>query len=520
MKKYLSIIIAGLTLSALQAQETTPEDALRYAVENLTGSARFRGMGGAFGAVGGDLSAINQNPAGSIFFNNNYATLTGSINNIKNSSLYSGTRTKDIDSSLDLNQAGVVFIFNDASGKTDWKKIAIAFNYENTNNFNNSMFTSGTNPYNSIGNYFTNQANANGGIPLELLVTQPGETFFNLYDYLGTLPDNNYPNVRGFQAQQALLGYNAYIFDSTSPNTYQNNVPAGANYFQKSYFTSTGYNGKIIGNFATQYKNILFLGVNINAHFTDYVRTTAVYEQNNSTATTRISYIQFENQLHTFGSGFSFNLGGIVKIIPQFRVGLAYESPTWYRLTDELGQYLETDYINNSVTKTYISDPQITNVYAPYKLQTPSKWTGSMAYLFGKKGLLSLDVSRKDYSTTRFKPKNEYPFAGPTGLNQYFNNNLDNAVEVRVGGEYKIKQVSLRGGYHFDQSPYKVDQTFGDLTGYSAGVGYSFGENKIDLAYSYEYRNMNQALVSSGMPDPARISRYNNNIVISYSVNF
>ena len=100
------------------------------------------------------------------------------------------------------------------------------------------------------------------------------------------------------------------------------------------------------------------------------------------------------------------------------------------------------------------------------------------------------------------------------------NNNLQNAIEVRVGGEYKIKQVSLRGGYHFDQSPYKVDQTFGDLTGYSGGIGYSFGENRLDLAYSYEHRNMNQALISSGMPDPARISSYHNNVVISYSVNF
>ena len=134
--------------------------------------------------------------------------------------------------------------------------------------------------------------------------------------------------------------------------------------------------------------------------------------------------------------------------------------------------------------------------------------------------MLSVDVSTKDYSSTQFKPKNEYPYGGVNGLNQYLANNLQDAIEVRVGGEYKIKQVSLRGGYHFDQSPYKVDQTFGDLTGYSAGIGYSFGENRLDLAYSYEHRNMNQALISSGMPDPARISRYNNNVVISYSVNF
>ncbi|UPT70129.1 MAG: hypothetical protein M0D53_13525 [Flavobacterium sp. JAD_PAG50586_2] len=66
-KRLLSIIIAGLSFTAMHSQETTTEDALRYGVENLTGSARFRGMGGAFGAVGGDMSAINQNPAGSIF---------------------------------------------------------------------------------------------------------------------------------------------------------------------------------------------------------------------------------------------------------------------------------------------------------------------------------------------------------------------------------------------------------------------------------------------------------------------
>lgn len=520
MKKYLSFIIAGLTFSALQAQETTPEDALRYAVENLTGSARFRGMGGAFGAIGGDLSALNQNPAGSLFFNNNYATITGSINNSKNSSLYNGTRTKETDSSLDLNQAGVVFIFNDANGKTDWKKIALAFNYENTNNLNNSIFSAGTNQYNSIGNYFVNQANANGGIPLELLQTQPGESFFDLYDYLGTLPDGSYPNVSGFQAQQALLGYTAYIFDSTSPNTYETNVPSGANYYQESYLTSTGYNGKVTGNFATSYKDILFLGLNVNAHFSDYVRTTSLFEQNDSPAAIKISTIEFDNQLHTFGSGFSFNLGAIVKIVPQFRVGIAYESPTWYRFTDELTQSVKAVNVDGAQTFTDIADPNITNVYAPYNIQTASKWTGSAAYLFGKKGLLSVDISTKDYSATQFKPKNEYPYSGVNGLNHYLSTNLQNAIEVRVGGEYKIKQVALRGGYHFDQSPYKVDQTFGDLTGYSAGIGYSFGENRLDLAYSYEHRNMNQALISSGMPDPARVSRYNNNVVISYSVNF
>ncbi len=494
MKKNLLLLLTCIYFFKLQAQEVRVEDALRYAVDNITGTARYRAMGGAFGALGADLSALNQNPAGSLFFNNNYATATGSINYSKNSSLYFGTRVNDSDTSLDLNQAGAVFIFVDNHTKTDWKKIAVAFNYENSNNFNNSVYSAGTNPNHSIGNYFVNFAQG-----------------YNENE----LSTSSYSNF-GFDGQQAYIGYQAFLIDPITSSTYTSNVPSGAHYYQDNYITSTGYNGKITGNFAAQYKNYLFLGVNINAHFTDYVRTTSLYEQNDSPATVKVSSIQFDNELHTFGSGISFNLGAIIKPIPQVRLGVAYESPTWYHLTDELTQRV----IGNSIsgTQSYppdIVDPQITNVYDPYKIQTPSKWTGSFAYVFGKKGLVSIDVSTKNYNETRFKPKNLY-----SDLNTIMRNDLTNATEVRVGAEYRIKLISLRGGYHFDQSPYKVDQAFGDLTGYSGGIGYNLGDSKIDIAYSYDHRNYNQYLISSGMPDPARISRYNNNIVVSYSVNF
>ena len=501
MKNYLLIIIAVLASSALQAQETTPEDALRYAVENLTGSARFRGMSGAFGAVGGDLSSINQNPAGSIFFNNNYATFTGTSNNTKNISRYYGTKTKDNDNSLDLNQAGVVFVFKDNNSKNDWKKFTIELNYENNNNFNNSFYSAGINPYNSIDKYFLRFAN---GLPQEGGIT------------LGTLKYANFENLN-FIDQQAFLGYQAYIFnpvDSTNDlnSSYVSNVPTNGNYFQDNYTITTGYDGKFTGNFATAYKDILFLGVNLNYHYTDIIKTNSVYESyTTSNPTIGLQSVQFDTQTHTFGNGFSFNLGAIVKPTQNLRLGLAYQSPTWYRLKDEQTQAV---YANNNSSQI-VFNPGITMAYLPYTVQTPSKWTGSVAYIFGKKGLLSADVSTKNYSNTIFKPKNDY-----AGLNSYMNNVLNSAIEVRLGGEFKYKQMSFRGGYHFDQSPYKIDQTFGDLTGYSGGLGYSFGENRIDIAYSYDHRNRNISFLSSGMTDPARISSYNNNVSISYSMNF
>ena len=122
MKKIFLSLLLGSSIVTL-AQETTINDALRYSINNLTGTARFRGMSGAFGAVGGDLSSINVNPAGSLFFNNNFASITISNFNTGNRSNYFGTRTKENFSTLDLNQIGAVLVFNDKSGKSNWSKI-------------------------------------------------------------------------------------------------------------------------------------------------------------------------------------------------------------------------------------------------------------------------------------------------------------------------------------------------------------------------------------------------------------
>ena len=45
----------------------TFEDVLRYSSFYNEGTARFNSMGGAFGALGGDLSAISINPADHLF---------------------------------------------------------------------------------------------------------------------------------------------------------------------------------------------------------------------------------------------------------------------------------------------------------------------------------------------------------------------------------------------------------------------------------------------------------------------
>jgi hypothetical protein len=63
MKKISIIILAVLAIgSSVFAQ--TVDDALRYSQIFYGGTARFMSMGGAFTALGGDMSSLSQNPGG------------------------------------------------------------------------------------------------------------------------------------------------------------------------------------------------------------------------------------------------------------------------------------------------------------------------------------------------------------------------------------------------------------------------------------------------------------------------
>ena len=485
----------ALLLTSANAQEIT--DALRYSIDNLNGTARFRAMGGAFGALGGDLSSINVNPAGSAIFTNNQVGLTLNNYNTKNKSTYFGTKTSDSENNFDINQAGGVFVFKNNHNNAKWTKIAVAVNYENANNFDNAQFSAGVNPTNSIDQYFLKFAN---GIPLDVL---------NTIDYAAMT------NAE----QQAFLGYNGYIINpvsNSSNNTqYTSNVPQSVNYYQENGIQSTGYNGKLSFNFSSSYKDRLFIGVNLNSHFSNFTQSSVFYEDNNNVLTNqdRINRIQFNNDLYTHGTGFSFQLGTIAKITEGLRLGLAYESPTWYNFSDELTQRLSA--VRSSTfgeLPTDVVDPKITNFYDPYRLQTPSKFTGSLAYVFAKKGLISVDYSIKDYGNTKFRPTNDAHFKG---LNTTMNTDLDTAGELRIGAEYKIKALSLRGGYRMEQSPYKNKTTMGDLTSYSGGLGYNFGSTRVDLAYTFAKRNTQQGFFARGLTDAASIDIINNNISLT-----
>jgi hypothetical protein len=495
MKKNILLLVVGLSFSMAHSQEIS--DAIRYSQTELHGTARFTAMSGAFGALGGDLSATNVNPAGSAVFMNNQFAFTMGNYATKNNSNYFGTTTSASNNSFDLNQAGGVFVFKNGNPNSDWRKFSLAINYENTNNYDNSLFSAGTSPVNSVANYFISYAN---GVPLSVL------------------QDSKYSNLN-HGGQQAFLGYQGYIINpvAETPNnsSYTSNVRSGGNYYQENSVSSNGYNGKLIFNSGLQYKDKVYFGVNLNSHFTDYVQNTNFYESNNNPLDINyeVKNLNFSNNLHTYGAGFSFQVGAIAKVTNEIRLGLAYESPTWYSLQDELSQRLTSVSSNTvDVLPPDVADPLVINYYAPYDLRTPGSLTASAAYVFGKSGLISVDYKYKDYSSSQFSPTNDPYYRG---LNSAMHNSLGASNEIRLGAEYKIENFKLRGGYRFEGSPYNDSSTVGDLNSFSGGLGYNFGFIKLDLAYVHAQSSSQQQFFSQGFTESAHINTYKNNFTMT-----
>ena len=71
MKKILFLIGGLLSSLVINAQVISNFDgAVLFSDEDINGTARYNAMSGAFGSLGGDMSAVGINPAGLAVFNN------------------------------------------------------------------------------------------------------------------------------------------------------------------------------------------------------------------------------------------------------------------------------------------------------------------------------------------------------------------------------------------------------------------------------------------------------------------
>ncbi|WP_298903788.1 OmpP1/FadL family transporter [uncultured Psychroserpens sp.] len=504
MKKLTILVIGVLSMSNVMAQDIS--DALRYSQDEIQGSARFRALSGAFGALGGDMSAVSINPAGSAIFNRSHASISLSSLNLDNDVSFFNGQSSSSDSKVDLNQGGAAFVFTNNNLNSPWRKFVLSVAYDKTANYDDQWTASGQNT-NSIDSYFLAFAQ---GQRLDEISAFPGETISEAYADIGA--------IYGFGNQQAFLGYESFILEpdaNTDENTlYTSNIATGT--FDQSYnLVTRGYNGKFSFNAAAQYEDKLYLGINLNTHFINYERFTSFNESNSNDGSV-VTRVGFDNNLLTTGNGFSFQLGAILKLTKELRAGFTYNSPTWLTITEETSQYVETVRNEGGNNVSAFINPNVINIFPDYRLQSPGKITGSLAYVFGEQGLLSFDYSRRNYKNTKFRPTSDSFFAAQNDI-------IDNVFKIantyRFGGEYKVKQFSFRGGYRFEESPYVDDTFYGDLTGYSLGIGYNFGNTRLDLTYDQAERTVNNQLYSVGLTDAATLDTNNSNITLSLGFN-
>jgi len=116
-----------------------------------------------------------------------------------------------------------------------------------------------------------------------------------------------------------------------------------------------------------------------------------------------------------------------------------------------------------------------------YKLTTPLRLQGSLAFIIGKYGLISGEYEFVDYSKAEFR---SYDYG-------YFNENNDIANSyskghnLKFGTEWRTGPFSFRAGYAYQNSPYQDGINDGALSSYSGGIGFKEKFYYLDFAYVY-----------------------------------
>lgn len=502
------MLCAFLSGSIIHAQNLN--EVVRYSTETLNGTARYQALGGAFGALGGDLSAISNNPAGSTVFAFNEASVTADFQSFENDATFYGNQESDQKNSFNIGQVGFVLVLKNPSS-SKWDKLAFGFNTHLVNNFNKQVYFEGTNINRGLQTYFLAHAT---GVSHD----------FDLRDTRNISSEYLFQGNRGYGAQQTYLALRSHLMNYDEdkneyyvPGIINPNEGKGVNQTHLVY--SKGGQRLYTLNFAGRYNEKLSIGANLNFYSIDYSETKETFDSYTDQANSFIKEALFQEELRTFGTGVSLQVGAIFQASKALRLGISYTSPTFYSLEDEQMQALSVksqDDLDGDIFTEEIK-PNVVNIIGPYNVQTPSKTQASAALVVGTSGFISADFGVKNFANSNISDNagTDYGY-----LNNRIENDLDSSTFMRIGGEKRFGDFTLRGGYWMEQSPYKNNMIKEDFTGYSLGLGIRFGGSALDFAFSATDQKYKQQMYSLGLTDAADISQRAEQIALTYSFSF
>lgn len=488
--KYIFFAVSLFAALSANAQETY-ENA-KLAGEDLNGTARYVGMGGAMEALGADISTIGSNPAGiGLFRHSNVSLSAGLLMQSDGKEFSNGKKTN-----LSFDQIGGVY-----TTRTGQKSfLNFGFNYHKSKNFDYILNAAG-----SLNGSSQNKQSYIKGI----LANENSGGFFVGKDKKGQnvgyveAPslNNPSPNVASTWSQIDYLYWNSLIPSSAGVFNYEK---ATGYTLDRAH---TGYIGNYDFAVSGNLNDRVYLGLTFGMKDVNY-KGYSEYRENLNNA----GGVLVRDERKVTGSGFDITAGVIVRPVAEspFRIGAYVKSPTWYDLTTSN----TTGLVYAQGTKN--KESYISNSY-DFKMWTPWKFGFSLGHTIGNNIALGATYEYENYANINSRVNNGgyydyyydqyYESSIPDkNMNAHTKEVLKGVSTLKLGIEYKpVSNVALRMGYNYVGAKYASDRqkdpglasfgtayssttdytNWGEINRFTLGVGYQVKKFNIDLAYQY-----------------------------------
>ena len=458
MKRLTLLFISILSLNAM-AQDAY--DAANFATTDLNGTARFVGMGGALGALGGDLSVMGSNPAGTAIFRKGEVAISGSAIYTNESGQLGHDRAR-----ASLDQCGIIFVMPETDNGKSSFRLNFGLNYKKSRNH--------------LSNISTGIDHLDGVLSQTNQIADMANSAYE-YNSWGMLADMS-------AASSYHDGILAEGYDDDGNFTGYEGIGAASASYQRAAYGSTS---QADINVSLAVDNRYFFGISIGVYDINYDRESFYTELGSD----GYAY-DFTNWYKTEGEGFDVKLGAIIRPVADspFRIGLAVHTPTWYKLEDRNGSVLYFD--------DQLIDAQSNSPYE-YNYRTPWRFSLSLGHTIGNFFAIGAEYEYADFSTCHYEETDGFNSSYFREINDMNDEMLRGQHTLRLGAEFKPDPAfAIRIGYNYVSSPYKDDaykvlsydsySTETDFVNWKAinrftvGLGYRYKGGYFDIAYQYQ----------------------------------
>jgi hypothetical protein len=421
------------------------QEALLYNQTDLLGSPRYVSMAGAFTSLGNDLSGVSDNPAGLSVFRQDVAEISFGFRTRTSTANYFNVSSREALTDAVLGVAGLVKEIPNPEN-TDYR-FHFGFTIRQVARFDKEWTVKGQNPNYSIIDQWI--ANSNG-----------------------IDPDNLLSNGLLFE-RMAWEGFLTDVADSLNNYT---SFATGLNTNHLDQIISSGNKSQMEIAASGSYQHKFFYGASIGIPFLNYSET-STYGETGFDEFSDVEDFSLGNTYNLSATGINLKIGFIYRPAYWLRLGGSYTSPTWYAAEAQFETILNTQFRDGSTAGPIL----YFNDNLTYTLRTAQRFSLGTAFVLGKTALLSIDYHGSDLSHNAIKSS----LFSLDELDREMDAILAWTNAIRIGGEYRYRNASIRGGYRLQSSPYReaLNDRQTDTKTWSIGLGYQFKYFVVDIAW-------------------------------------